>query len=242
MILLLYLSTHKTASRKQFLINKDINLGITALGQTNDPFWFWQWPTGDASKQCVGSTIRSNSCMTFCEDVRFLMHTSYCLLTHLPWELAPLHLNKETRVHMDHSQYVRSCQIWYFTSVFKPSHPLESIIPRGSDFCNLNQQFVKTNRTKSPRPALGLTTTDKLQVHYMEFVVLICGYWACKQNHHVLTCVACRPYKKVAKNLNTQLEDFVLKSIKLCTASLSPILGSNLVVSFESKVPEHRIY
>lgn len=38
-ILLFYLSIHKMASQKQFLINGDINPGITALGQTNDPFW-----------------------------------------------------------------------------------------------------------------------------------------------------------------------------------------------------------
>lgn len=107
---------------------------------------------------------------------------------------------------MDHSQDVCSRQIWYFASVLKPNHPLESIIPRGSEFCNLNKQFVKTNWTKSPKLALG--ATNKLQEHYAEFTVLASGYWVLKQNHRVLHCVACRPCKKVAKNLNTQLKDF----------------------------------
>lgn len=52
------------------------------------------------------------------------------------------------------------------------------------------------------------------------------GRRALKENHCVLPCGS-QTQEKSGQDLKTQLEDFLLNSIKLYTSSFSPILGSN---------------
>lgn len=83
-ILLFYLPIHKTTRQKQILINTDTDLGITALGQTNDPSGFDSGQTGDASKQVLKGPEVRNTLLVLVARAHTESFTSLHLNKHRP--------------------------------------------------------------------------------------------------------------------------------------------------------------